>query len=131
MPTFGNIVVKKADGTTDVTFVGLVRAAGDSSPARYEQQAGFPVPANRPAVAISCRSVASPTGPSRRVTLDGVYPIIDATGVEIGRITLQNCRVTVPTAVSSVAAKEAVYQLLKVAASAAVKDSAVEGYAPA
>lgn len=132
MPVFSDITIKKSDGTTNVTYKAVQRAAGDRSPTRYEQQVGFPIPASRPQFSISAERPAGSSNTIRRVTINGVYPVYDPLkNVEVGRITLQDCKINTPRGVDETATKEAVYQLLNLAASAAVKDSAVEGSAPA
>jgi len=48
MPTMGNIVVKKADGTTDITYSSVVPSAGDTSPAIWQSQTVGSAPLHYP-----------------------------------------------------------------------------------
>jgi hypothetical protein len=130
MPIQADIIVKKADGTTDVTFKAKQRSSGDSSPARYAQDSGFAIPALQPKLAITSAPHGT-SGVERRTVVDGVYPITDSlTGLQIGSVRLSGMRIIVPTNVPTVSVTEAVHQLLNCAASAAVKESGIEGIAP-
>lgn len=124
-----NITIKKADGTTDIVYTATVASTGDLAPARYEQQ-GPSVLSQRPQFAVQS-SKPSGNGDLRRITVNGVYPLIDATtGLEVGRVTLSDCKITFPRAGAAVAVKEATHQLLNLVSSAVVKKAAETGYAP-
>lgn len=132
MPAFADIVIKKADGTTNVTFVGQQRSSGDSSPARYAQTVGYPIPTRRPQLSIA----ASPYGTSglvRRIRMDGVFPIVVSVGGgdKVVNVALSGCTVLLPLEAPLSDVTEGVHQLLNAAASAAMKESAISGYAPA
>lgn len=129
MPAFANFTAKMADGTTDVTWVGILRPAGDNLPARYEQQTGFAVPAQRPKLAIA--SLPSNQGKSRTVKVDGIYPYYDASGLLRGSVRLQGLKITCDQALTTTEITQGVAQLLNTVATATVKASGVEGYAPA
>lgn len=129
MPAFGNITIKKADGTTDVVYTGVQRSAGDASAARYENQTQSVLSA-RPQLTIQSGRPPG-AGNLRRMTMNGVYPILNVDGVEIGRVTLSDAKVTTPRGADAAAVKEGVYQLLNLMASTAVKQSCEEGFAPA
>lgn len=58
MPTMANITIKKADGTTDVTYVALSGSAGDKTPAQWRVEAAGSVAANRPTLTITSKSSA-------------------------------------------------------------------------
>lgn len=130
MANFSDIVVKKADGTTNATFVAVQRSAGDKSPARWQQQTGFPIAALRPALAMAS-SNAGNSGLVRRLKLDGVYPIADSTGVQIAQVSLKGAEVLVPLNAPTTDVTEGVHQLLNAASSAVVKACAIEGNAAA
>lgn len=129
MATLADITVKKADGITDITYTAVQHAAGDQSPARWEQQTPS-VLSLRPQLAVqSSRPPGS--GNLRRVTVNGVYPIADPiTLQEVARVTLQDLKLTTPRGASAEAVKEGVYQLLNLCAAALVKQICEEGYAP-
>lgn len=48
MPTMADITVKKADGTTNVTYVAATPSAGDKSPAVWTQNAAASIAGYRP-----------------------------------------------------------------------------------
>lgn len=72
MPNLADIVVKKNDGTTNVTYSGVVPAAGDASPARLRSTGVGSAPAHKPTLEIGARDNGNKTG--RRVTLTFTYP---------------------------------------------------------
>lgn len=130
MPAFGDITIKKADGTTNIVYTGVQRSAGDTSPARWEQQ-GPSTLSLRPQLAVQSSRPPGQTGALRRITINGVYPIADpTTGMEVARVTLSDAKVTISRNASATDTKEGVYQLLNLAASTVVKQCAEEGYAP-
>lgn len=58
MPQMANIIIKKQDGTTDVTYVAATPSAGDKSPAIWKNASVGTVPAARPTFSL----VASDNG---------------------------------------------------------------------
>lgn len=56
MPQMADIVVKKHDGTTDVTYSKLVPSAGDKSPALWRQTSASGIPSAGPTLSISSKS---------------------------------------------------------------------------
>lgn len=127
MPTFGNITIKKADGTTDVVYTGIARSGGDNNPTRYRSETVGTVPAQKPVFAIVCGP-----GPnsSRKAVFNGKFPYYDIDGKERGSVILRNAEVIVSQGISTSEINEGVYQLLNLAASSAAKQTAAEGYAP-
>lgn len=131
MSNFNDIVVKKADGTTNVTFVAFQRSAGDKIPARFQQTSGFPIASNRPSLSIAS-SNAGNTGLVRKLTVDGIYPIVNlVTGVQIAHVALKGLQILVPLNAPSSDVSEGVHQLLNCVANAVVKSAAIDGTAPA
>lgn len=79
MPNISNLTVKKADGTTDVTYTALNPAGGDGIPAIFRSQTVGTAPAANPEVRVSSRS--SKTGRVLRITAQ--YPKVQTiSGVE-------------------------------------------------
>lgn len=81
MPQMADIVVKKYDNTTDVTFLGLVSAAGDKIPAVWKQSVSD-IPSANPTLSITTKS--SVNKKVRIITGELVFPITatnSATGV--------------------------------------------------
>lgn len=65
MPNMANIVVKAANGTTDVTYTALQASAGDKAPAFWRNEAGSTIAANRATLQVSCKPAKNG---SQRVT---------------------------------------------------------------
>ena len=81
MPNMADIVVKKYDGTTDVTFKGLISSAGDKIPALWKQGVSE-VPSANPTLTVTSKS--SVNKKVRIVEGELVFPITvtnSATGV--------------------------------------------------
>lgn len=55
MPNIADITVKKADGTTDITFSALNPAGGDGIPAIFRSQTVGTVPGHKPEIRISTK----------------------------------------------------------------------------
>lgn len=55
MPNMADIVVKKSDGTTNVTYVALSPSAGDKTPAQWRIESIGTVPGNRPSFVVSSK----------------------------------------------------------------------------
>lgn len=72
MPTMANITVKKADGTTDVTYTALNAASGDRSVAKWRVESIGTIAGNRPIMEVS--SKASQNGQYRIVEGKLTYP---------------------------------------------------------
>jgi len=75
MPQMADIVVKKHDNTTDVTFLGLVSAAGDKIPAVW-RQGGSDTPSANPTLSITTKS--SVNKKVRIITGELVFPIFNS-----------------------------------------------------
>lgn len=70
MPSIADITVKKADGTTDITFSALNPAGGDGIPAIFRSQTVGTVPGHKPEIRISTKGK---TG-ARVMRLTARYP---------------------------------------------------------
>ncbi len=55
MPTLANITIKKNDGTTDITFTGVVPSSGDNTPAVWKSQSVGTAQAHQPEARLSAR----------------------------------------------------------------------------
>lgn len=130
MPAITNIVVRKADGTTDVTYVAQQGASG-TAPAIFRNNTVGTTVAERPSLAVRARS--NGTGTSRRVDVDFAWPTVstDAGGNKVvtGRMN-GSCSVLVPQNQDAAVIKEQTYQFANLLASALIKASFEEGYAP-
>lgn len=59
MPNMASMTIKKADGTTDVTYVSQSPASGDATPARWRVDAIGSVPGNRPTLNVFSKATAN------------------------------------------------------------------------
>lgn len=58
MPTMANVVVKKADGTTDVTYTAIQPAGGDGTEAVWRVESIGTIAGNRPYLVVSSKPTA-------------------------------------------------------------------------
>jgi hypothetical protein len=131
MPSMADIVVKKADGTTDVTFNALAPSSGDTVPSVWRQEAM----ATQPNLKATCSLRAGWNGPrdARRVQMDFVYPFTatdTTTGLTsvIARIPIQVVA-TVPQLVTDAVISEAVAQCGNILDHALIQSCFKAGYA--
>lgn len=129
MPNQADITVKKADGTTDITYSKVVPSSGSNSPAIWRSSVGS-APAHKPTLRI--RSAPNASGTVRRVEAEFVYPET-ATAAD-GKVSVVNrARIqvtgTYPQDMADTVLAEAVHQAFNLFYSSHVKDQNVEGYA--
>jgi hypothetical protein len=75
MPSLANIVVKKNDGSTDVTYTGVVASSGDKTPAVWKNTAQGSAPAFNPVFNLTSRwSGNGGSETVRRLEASYVYP---------------------------------------------------------
>jgi hypothetical protein len=72
MPSMADIIVKKNDGTTNITFTAMVASAGDKSQAIWRSTTVGTAAAHQPELRMTSR--ANGTGTARRVDLHFSYP---------------------------------------------------------
>lgn len=130
MPNLANITIKKADGTTDVVYTAVAAAAG-TSPALFRNNTVGTVQAERPTLLIAAKDNGTKTG--RRVSVDFSWPITrqDSGGNKVvaGRMA-GTASVLIPQNQDPTVIKEQAYQFGNLMASALVKASLDEGFAP-
>lgn len=131
MPTLANITVKKADGTTDVTYTAVAGAAGDKTPAVFRNNTVGTTIAERPSLLVSSRDNGPKTG--RRVEINYSWPITaqDAGGNKTitGRMT-GSCSVLIPQNQDASVIAEQAAQFGNLIGSTLIKASFNEGFAP-
>lgn len=131
MPTLANITVKKADGTTDVVYTAVAGASGDNTPAVFRNNTVGTTLAERPTLLLASKSNGPKTG--RRVNADFSWPTTsqDAGGNKVitGRMT-GTASVLIPQNQDVATIAEQAAQFANLLASALVKASFNEGYAP-
>lgn len=130
MPQMADIVVKKNDGVTNVTYAALVPSAGDSSPARWSEATASTIRGHRPTLEL--RSQFNGPRTARRITGQFKMPALrSVSGVEtrIGDIILDFSAV-VPVDVEDAVVNEAVAQATNLLVSTLARSSLQSGYAP-
>lgn len=130
MPQQADIVVKKADGSTNVTYVKVQPASGDNSPAIWKEPTTGTVRAGQPDFQV--RSRKNGQQKARRVDGAFLYPKVrfDTNGnatVNGGLNVNWSC--LVPQDMTDGEISEGVHQAFNLAASAAVKEMCTTGYA--
>lgn len=131
MPTMANITVKKADGTTDVIYTAVAGSSGDKTPAIWRNQTVGTTPAEYPMLTLTSR--ANGAGTARRVDFSYTWPVTsqDAGGNKVvdGRANFTGSFLVPQNQANSVI-QEQVYQGCNLIASALVKSSVADGFAP-
>lgn len=132
MASIADITVKKADGTTNVTYVAATPSAGDKSPAIWTQNAASGIQGFRPRFELQTQF--NGTGDKRQVRFRFSYPVtytepvsglprllksVDGDGV-----------IYMPRELSTTDWKEAFAQLGNLLSSTAARDTAETGFAP-
>ncbi len=74
MPNLADITVKKNDGTTDITYTGVVPSSGDGSPAVWKSQSVGTAAAHQPELRVSSRDADA--GKKRALRATFSYPQI-------------------------------------------------------
>lgn len=128
MPTMADIVVKKHDNTTNVTYVAQTASGGDSSPARWSLVAAADTAAQRPKLAMSSRYNGK--GDARQIAVDFVYPVYDADDVLVGTIPLRVTG-TIGEQIPDADVQEAVAQFTNLLDSSLINSAMIAGFAPA
>lgn len=130
MPTFANMTIKKADGTTDVVYTGVQPAAGDRSNAVWENQTIGSARAHRPTLRVKSQSNQANT--ARRVNVSFDWPQT-STGSD-GRVYVTDRAshkgdTVVPTNMATTTVAEFAAQMGNLYAHALMKSMQQEGYA--
>lgn len=130
MPSLANITVKKYDGTTDITYSGVLPSPGDKSPAMWRSLTIGTAQAHKPELLIA----GAWNGPrtARRLSGKFMYPSITVGGD--GKVYVQDrCLGTfefvLPQNMPDIDANEAGAQFCNLMSSALVKEMVRTGYA--
>lgn len=129
MPQMADIVVKKADGTTNVTFVAKQPSSGDKTPSVWVQDAASTYRNQRPV--LQAATLWNGPKTARRSTVNIDWPIVrtmDGQPVVAHRIP-GSTTVLIPTALTDVEAQEFVAQYTNALASTLMRAIMGEGYA--
>lgn len=135
MPVMANLVVKKADETTNITYDALTGAAGDGSKAVWRQDtgaaAGMPV-GHRATMEMSTRENGSRTARhastvykrpySTQNTVTSKYEATDSFVLSASAV--------MPKAIPASELAESVHQACNILAQTLIKDALKAGYSP-
>lgn len=125
-----NLTIKKADGTTDVTYSLVIASGGDKSPAIWQDMSASSIPAARSTLKVE--STNNGAGTARRVDFRFEYPYAvtnpDGT-VSILNRELASGSFINPKDVPDNVAAEAAAQFTNLLATTAVKQMFATGYA--
>ncbi len=138
MPSMANLVVKKADETTNITYDALTPAAGDASDAVWRQDTGAVagMPVGHRAI-LRMRTMNNGTNSARRAVLTYSRPYstqnTTTSKYEAKDTVVARLEITLPQAIPASELNEAVYQFLNCVGltSGLVKQAIAAGYAPA
>lgn len=131
MPTLTNIVIKKADGTTDVTYTAIQGAAGPNVPAMFRNNTVGTTVAERPTFNI--KGADNGNGTARRMRCDFSWPIVSTDAGGNKRVTGRmsgEASILMPQNQDAAIIKEQAYQFGNLIGSVLIKASFDEGYAP-
>lgn len=130
MPNMADIVVKKKDGTTDVTYAALTPSAGDKTPARWSLTASATQANLRPTLEMTSRFNASRNARNVHVVLK--YPnVVTVEGVNSVRaVPHATADFIIPLQADDAAVGEMVAQFANLLKSALMQTSVAIGYAP-
>jgi len=127
-----DIIVKKADGTTNITFTALTPSSGDKVPAQWRSESAGAAAGLRPTFQMESQWNGPRT--ARRVNISGQYPytLTDTTTSStsvVARMPFQST-FTIPVSIPDVTVAEFVAQITNLVASSLAQASIKIGYAP-
>lgn len=132
MPSMADITVKKADGTTNVTYVAATPSAGDKSPAVWTLNAASGIQGFRPRLELQTQYNGPQTLRQARVRFS--YPVTytdTTTGLakQLANVGFDGV-VYLPVEMTTTDWNEAFAQLGNLMSSTLVRSSVQEGFAP-
>lgn len=129
MPQMADIVVKKADNTTNVTFVQKVPSSGDKVPCVWTQDGASTYRDQRPTLSAVTQWNGARTARRVRVACDfPVVRIVNSVPVVVHRVPVETS-IAVPTGLTDAEANECVAQYTNALASSLMRLIMAEGYA--
>lgn len=132
MPSMADITVKKADGTTNVTYVAATPSAGDKSPAIWTLNAQSGVQGFRPRLELQTQNNGPGTIRQGRVKYSYPVTYTDA-NTSLSKLLASvgfEGVVYLPKDVTTTEWNEAFAQLGNLLASTLIRSSIQEGFAP-
>lgn len=130
MGNITNVVVKKADGTTDVTFTAIAGASSEGNPALWQNTASSTIRSNRSQLTMKAKLNGTKT--ARRVDVQALFPVtrlVNSVETVIGRIPV-DFTVPVPEWATDAEVSEAVDQALNLFASSHLRAHIRAGISP-
>lgn len=131
MASIADITVKKADETTNITYSAKVPSAGDRSPAIWRCTSVGSAPGHNPSLSMTSRSNGD--GTARRVEVSYKYPqtATAADGsTQIVNVLPISVSAVIPQGMPQATIDEGVAQCFNLLASALLKGSVKDGFAP-
>lgn len=132
MGTAADIVVKKSDTTTDITWSLVTASGGDKSPAVWRSNSATGTLGQRPVISLSGRW--NNTGTVRRLDVTGSFPSVytdSSTSLTAIRSKASfTCSFAFPQDMASTDISEASAQISNLIGSSMFKTAFVSGYAP-
>lgn len=129
MPSMANITVLNASAA-NVIYVAAVPSAGDTSAARWNQNAASGIAGFRPTFTSITRDNGNNTG--RRLTVNYMFPVVETVG-GVDTITAKvtaSSTILLPTNVAVSSVKNGYVQFANLLASPLMVAVAEEGYSP-
>lgn len=132
MPNLADIIVKKSDGTTDVTYKAISPAAGEGSQSVWKNQTVGATVSQQPEFRFAARGRTQKGSPFRVCNGSYKWPRV-VTNVTTGEISISDGvnffgTVEVNQNMTPAEIREAVYQAANLWATAAIKAACVDGY---
>lgn len=131
MPNLANITVKKADGTTDIVYTGVVPSSGDKTSAVWKALTIGATPGVRPQFSVLAES--NQNGTARRIKFAGLWPssVVDANGrpVVMDKNTLSGS-FSVAQNMTDAEISEFAHQFTGLLASVLFRECLTSGYSP-
>lgn len=131
MPNMADIVVKKNDGVTNVTYTALVPSAGDKTPAIWKNNSVGTAAGHRPQLTLVSKDTG--TGTARRVEFEFSYPslVVGTDGkTNIAEKGGSSGSFLVPKGMADTDVAEYIAQCCNLLASALIVSCLKAGYAP-
>nr|URG16463.1 MAG: coat protein [Leviviridae sp.] len=132
MPSMADIIVKKSDGTTNITYTALNPSAGDSVPAVWRSETAGTAPGFKPLLKLWAKNNGPRT--ARRVEYTYSYPqtMTDTTTnvTSVVNVPVGGGYFVIPNEVPDATLAEFVDQQLNLLGSTLVRASVKAGFAP-
>lgn len=122
MPNLANIVVKKFDGTTDITYTGISPQGGSDQPARWASQSIGVAQAHQPDLRVSVKERGNVVDVKHTFGYAELQTNSTTSKTSILRKLTGSGTVTFDRAMAQADVQEAVHQYFNLLASALIKE---------